>query len=74
MKQIQSKSGQLKNNTGGICMRTLLEEHGGAIATAAVIVIFIAAIVLLGQSNHLVEMFTNLLQSFSSQAQNAAGF
>lgn len=55
-------------------MRTLLEEHGGAIATAAVIVIFIAAIVLLGQSNHLVEMFTNLLQSFSSQAQNAAGF
>lgn len=55
-------------------MRTLLEEHGGAIATAAVIVILIAAIVLLGQSDHLVDMFTNLLQSFGTKAQNAAGF
>lgn len=55
-------------------MRTLLEEHGGAIATAAVIVIFIAAIVLIGQSNVLSNAFTSLLTDFSESAKNAAGF
>ncbi len=55
-------------------MRTLLEEHGGAIATAAVIVILIAAIMLIGQEGLLKELFTDLLEAFAEKAQNSAGF
>lgn len=55
-------------------MRTLLEEHGGAIATAAVIVILIAAIMLIGQEGLLKELFTDLLEAFTEKAQSSAGF
>lgn len=55
-------------------LRTLLEEHGGAIATAAVIVILIAAIMLIGQEGLLKELFTDLLEAFAEKAQNSAGF
>lgn len=55
-------------------MRTLLEEHGGAIATAAVIVIFIAAIILIGQEGVLKDLFTDLLEAFTQKAQSSAGF
>lgn len=55
-------------------MRVLLEEHGGAIATAAIAIIIIAAIVALGATGHLQEAYTTLLDAFTTKAQNAAGF
>ena len=47
-------------------MRTLIEEHGGAIATAA--------IVALGQTGHLQTVFTTLIDTFTQKAQEAANF
>lgn len=55
-------------------MRTLLEEHGGALITAALIIIFIAAIIAIKQSDFIQTLFENLITSFSTEAQNAAGF
>lgn len=55
-------------------MRTLIEEHGGAVATAAVVIIVIAMIVLLGKSTVLQNLFTNLLTAFEAGAKSAAGF
>ena len=55
-------------------MRTLIEEHGGAVATAAIVIIIIAAIVAFGATGHLQTVFTALIDSFTSKAQNAAGF
>ena len=53
-------------------MRTLIEEHGGAIATAAIVII--AAIVALGQTGHLQTVFTALIDTFTKKAQEAANF
>lgn len=55
-------------------MRTLLEEHGGALITAALIIIFIAAIVAIGQGDFIQNLFEALIDSFGSEAQSAAGF
>lgn len=55
-------------------MRTLLEEHGGALITAALIIIFIAAIVAIDKGGFIKELFENLISAFGSKAQSAAGF
>ena len=55
-------------------MRTLIEEHGGAIATAPIVIIIIAAIVALGQTGHLQTVFTALIDTFTKKAQEAANF
>lgn len=55
-------------------MRTLLEEHGGALITAALIIIFIVAIVAIGNSQFIKNLFESLIESFGTKAQNAAGF
>ena len=55
-------------------MRTLIEEHGGAIATAAIVIIIIAAILELGQTGHLQTVFTALIDTFTKKAQEAANF
>lgn len=55
-------------------MRTLLEEHGGALITAALIIIFIAAIVAIDKGGFIKDLFETLITSFGSKAQGAAGF
>ena len=46
----------------------------GAVATAAIVIIIIAAIVALGATGHLQEAYTALLDAFTTKAQDAAGF
>lgn len=55
-------------------MRTLLEEHGGAIATAAVIIVLIGLIVALANMPAVQSLFSNILSQFAAKAQSAAGF
>lgn len=55
-------------------MRTLLEEHGGAIATAAVIIVLIGLIVALANVQAVQDLFSNILNQFAMKAQSAAGF
>lgn len=55
-------------------MRVLLEEHGGVIATAAVVLIVIGVIVALGASGQLDGLLADILDAFSAKAQDAAGF
>ncbi len=59
---------------GGKHMRTLLEEHGGALITAALIIIFIAAIVAIGNAEFIKDLFESLIETFGTKAQSAAGF
>lgn len=55
-------------------MRVLLEEHGGVIATAAVVLIVIGVIIALGATGQLDGLLAGILDAFSTKAQSAAGF
>lgn len=55
-------------------MKEFIQEYGGVIVTVAVILILIAVVVAAGQSSFVQGLFTQLLDDFTTKAQNAAGF
>ena len=55
-------------------MRALIEEHGGAVVTAAIVILLIGIVALVGTSDFIKEMLYDILNAFVDKAQSQAGF
>ena len=55
-------------------MRALIEEHGGAVVTAAIVLILIGLVVAWGKTDVAQTMFSGLIEKFTASASEAAGF
>ena len=55
-------------------MRALIEEHGGAVVTAAIVLILIGLVVAWGKTDAAQTMFSGLIEKFTASASEAAGF
>lgn len=55
-------------------MRALIEEHGGAVVTAAIVLILIGLVIAWGKTDAAQTMFSGLIEKFTASATEAAGF
>jgi len=54
-------------------MQVWIEQHGGTLITAAVILLIIVAIIALGADGYLDGIFKAIISAFDTKAKNAAG-
>lgn len=54
-------------------MQVWIEQHGGALITATIILLIIAAIIALGTNGYLNDIFKAIINAFDVKAKNAAG-
>lgn len=54
-------------------MQVWMEQHGGALVTATIIIVIIAACLVLGTDGNLDKVFKAVIDNFNTKGQKAAG-